>query len=100
MISRNLRHLRVFLAVAEEAQITAAAERFNVSQPAVTQMLGKLETQAGGALFDRTSRGFILNERGTALAARLCRRSASLMRRLVRSRLGCPHWPPAVSCRA
>ncbi|MCA0994868.1 LysR family transcriptional regulator [Alloyangia pacifica] len=73
MISRNLRHLRVFLAVAEEAQITAAAERFNVSQPAVTQMLGKLETQAGGALFDRTSRGFILNERGTALAARLCR---------------------------
>ncbi|ANT63145.1 hypothetical protein AYJ57_21905 (plasmid) [Salipiger sp. CCB-MM3] len=99
MISRNLRHLRVFLAVAEEAQITAAAERFNVSQPAVTQMLGKLETQAGGALFDRTSRGFILNERAPRWPRVCAGRSASLMRRLVRSRLGCPHWPPAASCR-
>ena len=68
MISRNLRHLRVLLAVADEASITGAAERFKVSQPAVTQMLRKIEEQAGGPLFDRTSRGFVLNERGAVLA--------------------------------
>ncbi|WP_226627444.1 LysR family transcriptional regulator [Alloyangia pacifica] len=78
MISRNLRHLRVFLAVADEASVTGAAERFKVSQPAVTQMLGKLEAQAGGALFSRTSRGFVLSERGTVLAARLRRAFAQL----------------------
>ncbi|MCA0942265.1 LysR family transcriptional regulator [Salipiger pacificus] len=78
MISRNLRHLRVFLAVAEEASITGAAARFKVSQPAVTQMLGKLEMQAGGALFDRTSRGLVLTERGAVLAARLGRVFAQL----------------------
>ncbi len=78
MISRNLRHLRVLLAVADEASITGAAERFKVSQPAVTQMLRKLEEQAGGPLFDRTSRGFVLNERGAVLAARLGRAFAQL----------------------
>nr|WP_240989218.1 LysR family transcriptional regulator [Salipiger mangrovisoli] len=70
--------MRIFLAVADEASVTGAAERFKVSQPAVTQMLGKLEDQAGGALFDRTSRGFVLNERGAVLAARLGRAFAQL----------------------
>ena len=73
MISRNLRHLRVFLAVAELRKPTAAAHRCLVSQPAVTQALAKLERQAGGALFERTRQGFFLTERGEVLNARLRR---------------------------
>ncbi|MDK3072581.1 LysR family transcriptional regulator [Sedimentitalea sp. JM2-8] len=73
MITRNLRHFRVFLAVAELGTPTAAARRCRVSQPAVTQALSKLEREAGGSLFDRTRRGFFLTERGAALDARLRR---------------------------
>ncbi len=73
MISRNLRHLRVFLAVADLHSVTGASELYNVSQPAVTQTLSKLEAQAGGALFNRTRRGFFLNERGTMMASRVRR---------------------------
>lgn len=77
-MSRNLRHFRVFLAVAELRSPTLAAERCRVSQPAVTQSLGKLEREAGGDLFERTRQGFYLNERGRIFEARLRR----AMRRL------------------
>ena len=73
MISRNLRHFRVFLAVADLGTPTAAAGRCGVSQPAVTQTLAKLEREVGGALFDRTRRGFFVTERGAMLQARLGR---------------------------
>ena len=73
MIPRNLRHLRLFLAVADLASVTRASDLYNVTQPAVTQALGKLETLAGGALFTRTRQGFFLTERGTVLAARVRR---------------------------
>ena len=73
MIPRNLRHFRVFLAVADLRTPTAAAEKCLVSQPAVTQALAKLERAAGGPLFKRTRQGFFLSERGKALEARLRR---------------------------
>lgn len=73
MISRNLRHLRVFLAVAETGSVTHAAERCHVSQPAVTQALNKLEQNAGGALFDRTRHGFFTTPRGDVLLNRVRR---------------------------
>lgn len=73
MIKRNLRHFRVFLAVADLGSPTLAAERCMVSQPAVTQALGKLEGEAGGALFDRTRQGFFLSARGAVLDARIRR---------------------------
>ncbi|MDG3041806.1 LysR family transcriptional regulator [Roseicyclus marinus] len=73
MKSRNLRHFRVFLAVADLGTPTAAAARCRVSQPAVTQALSRLEAQAGGPLFDRTRRGFFLTSRGSVLAPRLRR---------------------------
>lgn len=78
MISRNLRHLRVFLAVAETGSLTLAAERAHVSQPAVTQAIGKLERQAEGALFLRTRQGVFLTPRGDTLAARVRRAFARL----------------------
>ncbi|WP_417720819.1 LysR family transcriptional regulator [Salipiger sp.] len=73
MISRNLRHLRVFLAVADLGSLTLASERARVSQPAVTQALSKLEAQAGGPLFDRTRRGVFATERGRVMAVRVAR---------------------------
>jgi hypothetical protein len=57
MISHNLRHFRVFLAVAELRSLTLASERCRVSQPAVTQSLGKLERETGQALADLKARG-------------------------------------------
>ena len=78
MIPRNLRHLRVFLAVAETGSVTRAADRCFVSQPAVTQALTKLERAAGGALFDRTRQGFFPNKRGEMLARRVRRAFARL----------------------
>ncbi|MEM1048433.1 MAG: LysR family transcriptional regulator [Pseudomonadota bacterium] len=73
MISRNLRHLRLLLAVAESGSLTAAAARVHVSQPAVTQAIGKLESDAGGKLFERTGQGFFATRRGTALCNRVRR---------------------------
>ncbi|WP_353476297.1 LysR family transcriptional regulator (plasmid) [Salipiger sp. H15] len=73
MISRNLRHLRVFLAVLDLRSLTLASARSHVSQPAVTQALGKLEDQAGGRLFERTGQGVFATERGEMLGARVTR---------------------------
>lgn len=61
------------MAIAETGSVTQAAQTCHVSQPAVTQAMGKLEGQVGGALFDRTRRGFFLTARGMALSARLRR---------------------------
>ncbi len=53
----NLRHLRVFLAIAETGSITRAAEAARLSQPAVTQGLTRLEAALGAALFRRGPQG-------------------------------------------
>jgi LysR family transcriptional regulator, regulator for genes of the gallate degradation pathway len=60
----NLRHLRVFLTVAETGSITRAAEAAHVSQPAVTQGISKLEATLGVTLFERSSRGLFLTPAG------------------------------------
>ncbi len=73
MIPRNLRHLRLLLAVAETGSLTAAAERMRVSQPAVTQAISKLERAAGGGLFERSRQGFFATERGRVLTGRVRR---------------------------
>ena len=71
MIPRNLRHLRLFAAVAELKSLTSASEKWHLSQPAVTQAINKLERAAGGALFDRTRHGFFLTPRGEILLLRV-----------------------------
>ncbi|WP_137169115.1 LysR family transcriptional regulator [Marinomonas sp. FW-1] len=53
----NLRHLRVFLAVAELKSITRASEHIFLSQPAITQAIAKLEALLGSPLFERHSDG-------------------------------------------
>ncbi|HSG36446.1 MAG TPA: LysR family transcriptional regulator [Paracoccaceae bacterium] len=73
MISRNLRHFRLILAVADLGSLTRASEVCHVSQPAVTQAISKIEHEVGGAIFERTRSGFFLTPRGEVLVARLRR---------------------------
>lgn len=70
-MTRNLRHFRLFLAVAGLGSATAAAARCGVSQPAVTQALARLARAAGGALVAPGRPGLQLSDRGALLAPRL-----------------------------
>lgn len=60
---------RVFNEVANSGNITAAAEKLHISQPAVSKSIKSLESQLGGTLFVRTKRGVTLTEEGRELHA-------------------------------
>jgi len=61
------RLLRSFLAVAEKCSITEAAEMLNVSQPALTKSMQRLEGELGVKLFDRIAVGVRLTDHGEIL---------------------------------
>jgi DNA-binding transcriptional LysR family regulator len=63
----DVKHLRGFLAVAEELNFTHAAQRLAVAQPALTQWIQFLETEVGVPLFVRTTRRVTLTPAGEAL---------------------------------
>src|SRR5689334_3607587 len=52
--------LHYFVVIAEEGQVTRAARRLNVAQPALSQAVSQLERQLGFTLFERHARGVTL----------------------------------------
>jgi DNA-binding transcriptional LysR family regulator len=65
----DLRHLRTFLAVAEERNFTRAAERLHMAQQAVSKAVAQLERELGVELLERTTREVRLTPAGAALLA-------------------------------
>lgn len=64
---RNIGLLRSFLTVAREGNVTAAAEKMGLSQPALTRNIRRLEEECGITLFDRHTRGVTLTIYGQTL---------------------------------
>lgn len=66
----DIRTLKYFLAVAQEENITKAAEILHMSQPPLSRQLHDLEEELGVKLFERTNRKVILTSEGALLRQR------------------------------
>ncbi|MCW5556522.1 MAG: LysR family transcriptional regulator [Verrucomicrobiae bacterium] len=84
-IRMELRHLRYFVTVAEELNVSRASARLRISQPAVSRQLRDLEEELGVALFRREQHGLKLTPAGEAFLAHardLLRRSGDAVKQM------------------
>jgi LysR family cyn operon transcriptional activator len=63
----ELRHLRYFVALAEEASFTRAARRVHVTQSTLSHQIRQIEDEIGQRLFDRIGKRVVITEAGEAL---------------------------------
>jgi len=66
----ELRHLRYFVAIAEEGSFTRAAERLWIAQPGLSTQMRRLEAELGVQLLERHSRGINLTQAGVLFLER------------------------------
>lgn len=66
----KLNHLRLISAIADHGQVSAAADRMNISQPAASRMLHEIETILKAPLCERAAKGMVMTRFGDAMARR------------------------------
>ena len=66
----EIRHLKYFIAIAEEGKILQAAQRLNMAQPPLSKQLMMLESELGVKLFERHPRKLVITEEGKLLYQR------------------------------
>ena len=95
--------LRVFLAIAREGTLAAAARQLGQTQPTMGRRLRALESEVGQTLFQRTAEGFVLTDEGASVlghAERIEEEALAFQRQLVGQearlqgllRLSCSDW--------
>lgn len=82
----NIDKLNYFLTVAELGNITRAAEKLHITQPALSKVIHRIEEEVGANLFDRTGNRIVLNEYGLAL--RDYAEKAIMEQEMLRRRIG------------
>ncbi|MBM7772350.1 DNA-binding transcriptional LysR family regulator [Actinokineospora baliensis] len=87
----ELRHLRAFLVIAEEGNITRAAARLHTGQPALSRTLQALESHLGVRLVDRSTHHLRLTDAGRDFRARAATAVAAVDAALDPARAGT--WP-------
>ncbi|WP_194789380.1 LysR family transcriptional regulator [Pseudomonas sp. UFMG81] len=96
----DIRHLKAFIAVFEERNITAAAQRLCVAQPTLSVTIRQLEEDLGAALFMRQARGVEVSEQARELYPQACRMVAEAEALRLRFRQGQARAPLALGIEA